>query len=699
MKVSKRNVPSFYDKNINFNHAAYGLVQSIFQHHEVGTIGYIDVRTSSPNGTPVRMKNHVEDGDGDLNGGGPNHERFDLRNVGEYERRILSALVSGKYPTLVLIGDMGSGKTATINHLIEVFRRPRLKSCGVCQHCNPVVIKLNFNVGFADDDTAVLRRTFRRVLYDQLCGELHHLFEQHSLTDALLDEVRKRGDDGLYSSFGRFARKHRDSEEWNSMTDDVKADALFAYLDEVTRNGTEFIHPLMALVHLTKRRLNSDPACLILIFDNIDSVKAEAQFEILAEILSYQEAAQAQMLVTLRRANFQKFEHNSGAHTFGTLDHIGPDIKEIIEKRLSYYAQSWDTLPEVAGMSASYRQALKNRLSYLLARKNDQRGALHRVASLSGSSIRHGLFLCERLMINSAVAYDKTPANRDDIVRAVLVGNQRSNEISANDLLIVNLLLNKVTDAASLLNVRILQLVAEFGDDASNRVSTLVDMLKAIGGWSEEEIIEALNYLLHMKRPLLWVDGKTRYDKEVLARHGDDVMTLTEAGHYYLREMLLDLVYVQEAALSVKWLEGHIPNSVDYARVVERFEVLRCFLTDLAGQDYEQTVKLKEWLADKGKVLSVEPILIINRTMASLGKSALYILLSRINPQNGEVDAETMLETVGELKNWRSMINIWIGNEREVTRTAANKLGRANKRLEQLSVEYKDKLEPLVKQE
>lgn len=693
MKVSKHNIPNLFDKNTNFNHAAYGLVQNIFQHREVGATGYMSVRPSAPYAPPSKLKNQIVAEDEGFDAAALDG-RFDLDRVGKYEGQILSALVSGKYLTMVLIGDMGSGKTATINHLIEVFKRPRLKTCGMCQHCNPVVIKLNFNVGFSDDDTDVLRRTFRRVLYDQLCWKLHRLFAENSLTDALLEEVRSGRHDDLYSPFGRFWRSHSDADEWDSMSAEGKANALFAYLDEITDKGKEYLHAIMALVHLTKERLNSDPACLVIIFDNIDSVKAEAQFDILAEILSYQEAAKVQMLVTLRRANFLKFEQNKAAHTFGTINHLGPKIRTIIVKRLTYYAQHWDSLPEVAAVEPMYRQAVRNRIDYLLSKKN-KLAAIRRVAMLSGSSIRHGLFLCERLIINSAVQYDKDPGNKDDIARAILVGNQRSNEISANDRLVVNLLLNKVTGAASLLNIRILQLVAELGDDASNRVSTIAEMLKAIGGWSEDEIMEALNYLLHMRRPLLWVDGKTRYDREVLARHPDDVLSLTEAGDHYLRRVLLDLVYVQEAGLSVKWLKGHIPSSVDYARAVERFALLRYFLNDLAGQDYEETAKLKEWLATKGTTLSIEPILIVNRMMASLGRSALNILLRLMRPKGGEVDAETVLETVGELKNWRSMINIWIGNEREITRTVTNKLGHANRKLEDLSAEYEEKLKSL----
>ena len=67
----------------------------------------------------------------------------------------------------------------------------------------------------------------------------------------------------------------------------------------------------------------------------------------------------AQALVTLRRSNFATFEHNHAATTFAAIDHMGPDIKEVIVKRLEHYANNWDSLTEVQEVTnLIFRQAV-----------------------------------------------------------------------------------------------------------------------------------------------------------------------------------------------------------------------------------------------------------------------------------------------------------------------------------------------------
>jgi hypothetical protein len=689
MKVFKRSVPVFYDHNKHFNDTVDGVVTDIFQHQSVGTTGYVSARIASPYASKPSRNDAPEvapasDEDADQIGG------VDVSDLGQYERRIFSRLVLGKYRTLVLEGDMGSGKTATLERLAEVLKGSRANLCHLCENCGPIIIKLNFNAGYQDADLKVLQDEFRQDLYVQLRQELHQLFTNADLTSALrlrVTEGKKIGDK-TYAAFDLFAQKHQDEVAWlRSHSDSARADLLFDYIDERTAKGTKLLTILMKLIHFTREHLQADPGCFILFFDNIDSVVAEAQYALLTEILAYQETAQAQALVTIRRSNFAAFEHSQAAYAFGAIDHIGPDIKEIIVKRLNYYAKNWNSMELVRKLPTTYRDALKRRLDYLLSTQEDARGAIKRVTSICGSSIRMGLYLSERFFMNSAIPYDEEPRYKDDLVRAVLVGNSESNEISAKDDCIANLLLNKSTGEASLLNVRILQLIAALPDDETNRtVRNFSEMLKAIGGWPKEDIRIALNYLMHMRKPLLWVDGKTKYDKMTIIRHSDDVLYLTDSGYFYLRVLLLDLVYVQEAALSVEWNAAHIPNTVDYSKIVERFEVLRCFLEELVRQDYNQTNDFIPWVAKNRQRISLKPVLFVNRMIASLGRSVLHILLARINESGKhEADDQMKLEALNELRNWRSMINIWLGTEKELLRAP-------NKKLEQLSKEYRDKV-------
>lgn len=679
MKVFKSNVTNYYDRNRHFNEAVEGLVQSIFQHQDVDKTGYVNSRSSSPFAVDLSPIANSE-GPTENESAQDNLGRYDISGLGEYERRICSRVLEGGYRTLVLRGDLGSGKSASINHVSDVLRHPLTSSCGLCKQCAPVIIKMDFNMGYHDHELDKLLREFRRQLYDQLRQQLRELFRKTDLVNALREEAIRPNQD--YAAFGRFAQDYENPIAWDDIPKNVRVDRLFSYVDTETNNGTENLKVLMWLVRLAKDSLQAEPGCLILIFDNIDSVQPEAQFQILVEILACQAVAKVQALVTLRRGTHAKYEAGGASYAFGTIDHAGPDIKEVIVRRLSHYAERWDSLPEVKAIkNPGYKQAIKDRLDYLIQTKDDPRGGIQRVPSICGSSIRLGLYLCERFFLNSAIAYNETPWFKDDIVRATLFGDSTINEISPDDDCIANLLLNSLTGEASLLNIRVLQLVAEFKNDESSRtVRSLIGILKAIGGWQEDEITESFNYLLFLRRPLIWVDGRTRYEG-IAKKDLRDVLHLTEAGHFYLNKLLLDLTYVQEAALSVRWNNRHIPLSVDYSQVVERFGILRSCLGVLIKKDYDQTNNLMQWLAKDGAGIPIRPILFINRIIAALGKSAINILMPRTQ---GNEDGR-QLEAIEELRGWNSMIEIWLGTEQEL-------LGKAHHRLELLSREYREKV-------
>ena len=677
MKIVKRNVPVHFQRNRSFNEEAGGLVEDIFQHRSVHESGYVSSRTASPVSSEMKsVTSQSEHQASDEQLG-----RYDVRDMGEYERRVLSRLLVGKYGTVVLVGDMGSGKTSTIEYLMRTLRgRSNVAGSGNA----PIIIKLNFNAGFRITDIKVILSEFRQQLYGQFRQELRHLFKESNLSNTFRNEIlngsAKVDQEQTYAAFDRFAQAHEDSVTWKKLTELQKANEIFSYIDECTKSGTQRLSVLMTLIRFTKECLRDDPGSFFLFFDNIDSVATEAQAAILAEILGYQEIAQVQALVTLRRSAFARFDP-TGAFAFSVIDHLGPPIKEVITRRLKYYANQWAVLPEVNALNAAHRQAVKVRLNYLIHTKDDARGALNRALPICGASIRLGLLMCERLFINSAVPFDADPHYRDDLFRAVLVGKGESTEISPDDPCIANLLLNTATGEASLLNIRILQLTAEAEHDEANRtVQRVSKILAQIGRWSGEEIRMAFNYLLYVRRPLIWVDGKTRYDNLTINRKDQDPLHLTEAGNFYLRHLILDLVYVQEAVLSVQWNRGNIPAAVDYAKYVERFQVLRCLLAELANDDHEETHRLKQWVSATNT--SITPCLFTNRIIAGVGRSVLKILLPRIGNAR-EYDDEMAVKE--ELRNWHSMINIGLNHERSL-------FGTAPGNMEQLASEYRDRV-------
>lgn len=663
MRINRDGVTTYYPFNERFNKAAGPLVGEIFQTEGKSPIGYIMARRSRPAPNDWKPNSMVSLISSEVNSSEEQRARFDLSDLGEYERVVFSCIAWGDYSTYVLTGEMGSGKTTTTNLIQTVLKRRRSELCGVCTSCDPIIISLDFNKGFRGKISTDLVRRFQTKLSDTLYLHLRRLFSVNKITDALLEEIADGKDDN-YSAFGRFSQERdRDVSAWNAKSLRARADALFDYVEDKAESVEERVEMMMALVRLTKTRLRADSACLVFFFDNMDSILPEAQYEILVEILSYMSIAGAKALVVLRRSTFHRLQ-NQAAFSFGCIEHIGPDVTQVIKERVQHYVKHWDSIQKAKVLDKAHQAAVRQRLSYILEMADKPQSALREIGNLSGGSVRQGLMASERLVINGAVQFDVRPHFSDDLKRAVLFGSDRPG-IAHDDEVVANILMNPISGDASLLNVRILQLLTALAGDLSKRnVLTLLIMLKHIGNWRNEEVRKSLNYLLNMRRPLLWVDGKVEYKSVAEMQNSDDFLYLTEAGHLYLRNLSRDLVYVQEAVASIEWPTRWMPSNIDYSVPAGRFRVLRSALRELMEQDLEETRRFKRWV-DNGHVrFGAAFQLITNRILASVGMTSMRILRAAVErAPKGNANVELL----NEIQDWLSLINVGLDHEREIS--------------------------------
>lgn len=673
MRILKQGVPTYGAHNEHFNKAAGPLVGEIFQTEDEGPIGYVTARAvrEVPRdwhpSKSVRLVKKAYATPLDQS------SRFDLTGLGEYERVVFSCLAWGEYATYVLAGEMGSGKSTTTKHIKKAIERPRGKTCGICKTCDPVIIALDFNQGFRGKKSDDLVRRFQKALFNKLRQHLRKLFSRNPLVDSLLEEISNERDDS-YAAFDAFAQQcEEDISQWNAKSMREKANALFTFVDAEAESEEERVELIMTLVRLTKHKLRADNACLVFFFDNIDSVLPQAQYEILVEILSYMKIAQAKALVVLRRSTFQRLQ-NQAAFSFGVIDHLGPKVREIIQKRLKFYLENWPSFKKVQVLERVHSGAVRQRLAYIMHQAGGKYGALQQISFLAGASVRLGLFLSERMVINAAVQFNEDPHYANDLTRSVLIGTADTPGIGADDPYVANIFIGP-RGTVSLLNLRILQLIAALENDISRRnVLTFLVLLRQIGNWRADDVRKALNYLLSMRRPLIWVDGKAEYESVASMHDSDDFLHLTEAGYFYLHNLSRDIVFVEEAALDLAWPDRWMPKSADYSVIVDRFRLLHGALRELLEQDLEQTMRFKSWIEKDNVEFSLPLVLITNRIIASIGGATLRILTASDNARTTE-----------ELRDWLSLINIGINHEKAVSMSVS-------KRLQQLSREYENLL-------
>lgn len=248
--------------------------------------------------------------------------------------------------------------------------------------------------------------------------------------------------------------------------------------------------------------------------------------------------------------------------------------------------------------------------------------------AIAGSSVRLGLFMMERIFVNSCIRYNEVPHYSGEVVRTVVVDAESSNlEMTANDQVVANVFAAPRSSELSLMLLRMLQIVFALKDHPAERTTINLEIfLRAIGEWTSEEVLDGINHLLYVKRPLLWVDGKTEYRDLRHMRECKDIVYMTEAGEAYLRKLVRDLVYVQEALMSISWHDPRVPPRVDYSYSTERLNVLRQCLRTVMEVDWQQCARFKAWLKNSAKSHTVRPELITSRIAYNIGRAVLGIL-------------------------------------------------------------------------
>ena len=675
MRVKQIGLPWFREINANYNQRIGAALDLLLQAQNEGPVGYIRSRTFTSFGGSWRARTNgtrIVSSAYRIPTGSV--ERFDVTGFGPYEHLVLSCLTWGPYSTYVLAGDVGSGKTAVTKKILQVLKTPR-SLCEACQRCEPIVVHVNFNSGFAGKDADALVIKFRRLVYKKLRKEARRVFKAGSLTDAFLQSVIE-DKEGILDEFDELVQDREDHpEEWRNYSEQDKSSRLLSFVDQESDKGEKGLETIMILVRFIRDRLRPDPACLVLVFDNLDSVSADAQMDILSEILAYQDIAKSKALVVLRWTTFERIS-SQAAYTFGVIQHSGPGPREVITRRLKHFLDDWPAFELAANLSPEDSAALRRRASYLLTNTGPH-GPLARCLAFSGSSVRHALRVMRRAFVNEAIRFDRDPQYKADMVRAVIVADGAKRNLQPTDKCIANIFLNRKTGYGDLLNLRILQLIADLeGAPEARSLSNLYLILRAMGGWPGTEILYAINYLLRAERPLIWVDAITKYESVENLTRGEDVPYLTEAGKKQLDDVMGDLVYVQEALLSVNWRNSNLPRTVDRESLTNRFRILRGQLKLLMEEDWRETEALVRWTArrDTRMAFRVSPSLLTNRILASVGEATLNVLMATPSRQAVEIKQE--------LQSWFSCMIDGLNKEDYLFKQLNKELDKVSRRIE-----------------
>lgn len=611
---------------------------------------------------------------------------INLDGVGDYERLVTSCVAWGRYSLYCVLGEMGSGKTAMLKHLEGVLSRPKSKLCDNCRvnkikNCEPLLVRVDLN-GIDGDNPVAVGNGLRRRLYNSTSTAVRSFFMHQKYGDSFLTHVRKSGAGTQYAAYDGLLRQIDDDPDWAKKTRRQRANVILSYIAAQPDVGARLEYALIALAYVVDvaRRERS---CAVLLIDNIDKFSADTQMALLKQTLSLQTNVKIKTLVTLRPTNFARLRSN-GTMSFGVIVHSGASPLDVVRGRIEHILEHHEEERLLTQLTERVRSAVLARLRYVVGLlRQDGGNFAETLSALVGNSSRLALTVMERVLINSIIRYDETPANQGDVVRALFIGVNSEGVMTMGDPNVANLFTDGQAPRLSLLCLRILGFLYVLRNQRdARRISNIIKALTLICGRTESDVITALNYVMYWKRPLIWADSRTEFEvrPKVIRdlRISSDTLNLTVAGLTYFEKLAMSINYVQEATNSLMWSTPLVPAGSSFADINVRFRALRGSLRAVLKADKDELVRFNE----RGQRFDGElpaPALVSSRIVFGVGRSALRILDTERTARG--------VDTTIEVKEWLKLLALATYQEKEL-------LGEPNQRIDALLATYNQQREP-----
>lgn len=534
-----------------------------------------------------------------------------------YEKLVLSNLLYGNKTNYVLAGAMGSGKTALIRYLEQYIEK---------NHSSIIsIIYLNFHEGFPTllnaDQTFSL---FKSLLINQLKAFIYDIFIKN---DGLFDEflLLVRNDyKSLHMLYNHVIRTINICSQKNYLL----SERIVCFFDQIHNEShiDEWLISYFQILKVLKLLLSKIQKKIILFFDNLDGISSPAQKDILDSIITYNEISQIKSLIALRRSSYQRL-FGKANYDYGYFHHYGPFPQRILRKRLLYWKDKLDLHPLTTLLDDNHKKALYNRISYILKDTSSKKSYTNKyLDSLSGRSVRLGLYLSQRLFINNVFPYDDD-SNWDNLIaRSLLVGKEE--HILPNDVFILNIFQKPNFCLLSLLPLRILQILKEFFTNSPHlmKFRYVISILRSLAYNDDPDILSCFNILFNIEKPLLWIDSIYKFDSIEQMEKLDDKIFFTEIGLSYYDNLLIDLNYIQECFLSIPYSDFNIISYGDDS-IYDRFDyILKC-LSSIHDLDYKEILNYSK--SDSIIYINKENIeLFSNRIIYNIFKSFMSITKS-----------------------------------------------------------------------
>jgi len=564
------------------------LVKNIFQSEDEGKIGYQisistnhinkDYITLQPISIPSGIKHErIYQGDDqpfeDLE-----RVKIDNKLLGSVEYKLIVELVTTPYTLMLLTGGIGSGKTALCRYVMNYLNAHFLHgSCPDRDNCSfqrNVIIYHNFTRGVYSDNLPDFEQEITSEISVLLTSELQEIINSAQIQAQLIQGIfSSERRSNIWSYFPGFRREWDGDKKLRLMGMPSRefAITLFNWIEAYYSQPNLKLPVLNAILSFVNRMFASKKrGCFIFVFDNIDLLSDSQQFCALDKIMHLVEKTGAKTVIPIRVVNLSKI-YGNGSFSFvlndnsTILENAGARPVRIVTRRIQYYLDNQDEfIDEVRNIPLQIREVFNNRVRLvlkLLQEKPESRLNLA-LAALAANSIRRGLYLSERLFINSVIQLDSSQPTQDAFIEAMLVGVSPSKKMQIADGYITNIFIDSM-GGNSLVKLRVLHLLNNcFESDALVRLGDIITNIMRYTKHSKdsyEQLRYAVNDLIKVRNRLAVIDGVNHYDSvsSLLTSH-DDYIQITPTGRKYLDTLCESLSYVQCCFSAMRWTHNYL---------------------------------------------------------------------------------------------------------------------------------------------
>lgn len=550
------------------------------------------------------------------------------QEIGDHEASLLEKLRKPPHKLLAVVGDMGSGKTMTMQFLVQ-----KLLNETNCDHCPQATARdchrQIMQVDFVRFSRPVSERQAVEAIAEELQSRAATVWseedEYYAYWQELADAYKKQQDREIYPVVNKLVNRYRGILQINAREGQQETEKRTRIRDGLAASDPLWHLQYMTLAwrYLLRTRFNRQNECAFIILDNLDSVDTAVQRKVVDIVQRNRHREGPLFVMLLRPETLRRHGLADVVRDVVFQPRLAP--QDVVREKLRRFIQDPQQCFACAeNLSKEEQQLYLEHLTRVAQRLSPGDHFCRFLDNAAGNSIRAALILAQglcRLPINEMRKEDLTS---HFLVRACVTGGGDQFVALPRTPICNPFDVRGAKEGRLMMKLRILWLVRE--SPPSLGIHVLRDLLEELN-YHPDDILKALLDMTRLECQLLRTDGNDLLEEIWGDEHQN--VELTEIGKGYIgsRGLVFDIDFVEEVALDAS-IEVDRRSTFANTHPIEKLRALRLFLRELLRADSQDAEYLWARESDPtrrrqviGTLLSMQIIQSIYASIARISAS------------------------------------------------------------------------------